>query len=271
MRKKCINCGEMGHIYRNCKCPLSSYGVIIYRRRDDTDEHEYLMIQRRHTFGYVEIMRGNYDESDETYLGKLFAEMTRTERKNIFHVGFEELWNDLWLQTAEECSRYSKDFKKSKQKFEACQEILKRVDENVPFLWEIPEWGFPKGKKNMNENLVACAVRECFEETNIPMESYRIIQELSPLEETFRGTDDKIYRHLYLIAELINNNVTLEIKEANILQKREVGCMRWFSLTEALNNIRPYNREKRELIEYVDQNLPPVVLFPGGTGAAEVI
>jgi 8-oxo-dGTP pyrophosphatase MutT (NUDIX family) len=40
--------------------------------------------------------------------------------------------------------------------------------------WDTPEWGFPKGKKNRNENDRECAIREFREETNI--ESHEIIE-----------------------------------------------------------------------------------------------
>ena len=254
MKKKCINCNEVGHIYKNCKSPLSSYGIIICRCLEE-QEFQYLMIQRRHTFGYVEIIRTNFQPHDEHYVAKLMSEMTRTERENIVAKSFDDLWDDLWLQTQEESARYSKDFRKCKAKFESCVPMFERLHRTIPCLWETPEWGFPKGKRNVDEDFVSCAVREVFEETNIDRHHYEVVEELSPLEETFRGTDNRIYRHLYLVARLTKEDIVLEIQQDNLLQRREVGDIRWLSLTDALVNIRPYNLEKISLLKFVDQSL----------------
>ena len=253
MKKKCINCNEVGHIYKNCKSPLSSYGIIISRFHGE--EFQYLMIQRRHTFGYVEIIRTNFQSHDEHYVAKLMSEMTRTERENILSKSFCDLWDDLWLQTLEERMRYSKDFRKCKTKFESCIPMFETLHRTIPCLWEAPEWGFPKGKRNVDEEFVACAMREVFEETNIDRNQYEIIEELSPLEETFRGTDNRIYRHLYLVARLTQEDIVLEIQQDNLLQRREVGDIRWLSLSEAVLNIRPYNLEKISLLRFVDEKM----------------
>ncbi len=35
----CNNCGYIGHLYRDCKFPVLSYGVIIFR--DDKQQDEF--------------------------------------------------------------------------------------------------------------------------------------------------------------------------------------------------------------------------------------
>ena len=42
MNVYCNNCGNEGHLYRNCKLPVLSYGMLCF-----TDEHKILMIQRK--------------------------------------------------------------------------------------------------------------------------------------------------------------------------------------------------------------------------------
>ena len=40
----CGNCGKLGHMYKDCKLPVTSCGNIVYR--NDTEEPKVLMIQR---------------------------------------------------------------------------------------------------------------------------------------------------------------------------------------------------------------------------------
>ena len=51
----CNNCGSDGHLYRNCKLPVLSYGILCF-----TDEHNILMIQRKDSLSYIEFIRGKY-------------------------------------------------------------------------------------------------------------------------------------------------------------------------------------------------------------------
>ena len=41
--KYCNNCGIKGHLYKDCRHPIMSYGHIIFRR----DDNKILMIQRK--------------------------------------------------------------------------------------------------------------------------------------------------------------------------------------------------------------------------------
>jgi len=256
IKKRCINCNQLGHIYRYCKNPLNSYGILLYRYDLYCHKYEYLMIQRRHTFAYVEIIRGNYHEDNKDYLQRLFGEMTKQERNHIFQKTFLELWEDLWLFEDKSNPRFIRDFNKASETFKTMLPCFQEIHDKVPVLWEIPEWGFPKGKRELYESIVQCAKRECFEETNIHETQYRITTDISPVEETFIGTDHKAYRHVYYVAELINStDHQLFFKDENKLQLREVGNMRWFSLSDALLFIRPYNVEKKEIIRHIDRIL----------------
>jgi len=54
----CNNCGKNGHIFQNCKHPITSIGLICFRMYDNNIQ--YLMIKRKHSLGFVEFMRGKY-------------------------------------------------------------------------------------------------------------------------------------------------------------------------------------------------------------------
>ena len=55
----CNNCGKKGHMYKDCKYPVTSCGNIIYS--DDSKEPRVLMIQRKDSLCYIDFVRGKYD------------------------------------------------------------------------------------------------------------------------------------------------------------------------------------------------------------------
>ena len=62
----CNNCGKNGHVYHQCKLPITSIGIVAFRIKDKIPE--YLMIRRKDTLGYVDFMRGKYSLSNKEYL-----------------------------------------------------------------------------------------------------------------------------------------------------------------------------------------------------------
>ena len=59
----CSNCGKENHLQRECREPLTSYGLICYNYFNDEVNPEYkvVMIRRKDTIGYVEFLRGKYN------------------------------------------------------------------------------------------------------------------------------------------------------------------------------------------------------------------
>jgi 8-oxo-dGTP pyrophosphatase MutT (NUDIX family) len=64
-------------------------------------------------------------------------------------------------------------------------------------MYDTPEWGFPKGRRNYRENNITCAKRELYEETNFREDEYNILNGIYPLVEVMTGTNDKKYKHIY--------------------------------------------------------------------------
>ena len=56
----CSNCANIGHLFHNCKYPITSVGIIVYRINNINNKIEYLMIRRKDTIGYIEFIRGKY-------------------------------------------------------------------------------------------------------------------------------------------------------------------------------------------------------------------
>ena len=63
----CNNCNSKGHIFYQCKQPINSIGIIVFRNNEITSEREYLMIRRKDSIGYVEFMRGKYNIYSKIY------------------------------------------------------------------------------------------------------------------------------------------------------------------------------------------------------------
>ena len=56
-RVQCNNCGVTGHYFKECEASVMSYGIILlYQGR-------LLIVRRKHTFSFLEFIRGNYEGS----------------------------------------------------------------------------------------------------------------------------------------------------------------------------------------------------------------
>ena len=85
----CNNCGKQGHLFHQCKLPITSYGVILFRVKDGVTQ--YLMIRRKDSFGYIDFIRGKYIQHNVEQLQSIFNEMSVLERQNIQTNSFENL------------------------------------------------------------------------------------------------------------------------------------------------------------------------------------
>lgn len=218
---------------------------------DDNDIMKFLLICRKDTFGYVEFIRGRYGVDDETYLTQLFREMSLDERHRLQTQSFETLWNRMWIN--QKSQQYRHEFERSKKSFaiissDSFPKNLAYYDAKIPCLWSEPEWGIPKGRRNLKESDMNCAKREFLEETGIDDSQYTLLENLKPIEETFVGTNDIRYKHIYYLARC-NQYIDLKLDKTNLDQMAEVSKIGWFSINEAKRLIRPYNIEKIAMIE----------------------
>ena len=83
----CSNCGKENHLQRECREPLTSYGLICYndfvsktKKNNYISNYKIVMIRRKDTIGYVEFLRGKFNIEKEDYIIKLFDMMTKCER-----------------------------------------------------------------------------------------------------------------------------------------------------------------------------------------------
>jgi 8-oxo-dGTP pyrophosphatase MutT (NUDIX family) len=242
----CKNCNKPYHTLKECKYPITSYGIILFRRHNET--LQYLMIRRKNTFGYIDFIKGQYSENNTEYLQKLFDEMSVQEKEIIKENNFEVLWKQMWEDNVR-----SNLFNNSKQKFINLKSsrILHQLIENSTTNWTETEWEFPKGRRNYMEKDLDCALREFEEETGLNASHINLIENLLPFEETFVGTNEKIYKNKYFLAS-VDENLNL-FDELNNFQISEVSKIEWKTINECNLSIRPYNFEKINLINSINE------------------
>jgi ADP-ribose pyrophosphatase YjhB (NUDIX family) len=90
----CNNCGKQGHTFKQCKNPITSFGVIIFRINQN--QRQYLMIRRKDTLGYIDFMRGKYSVTNHKYILNMLKQMTVSEKHKLSSFTFDDLWNELW-------------------------------------------------------------------------------------------------------------------------------------------------------------------------------
>ena len=274
----CSNCGTSGHVFRQCVEPVSSYGVLVFRWVSRTGEWpqtiefckdtrnptgvsnlipQVLMIQRKDSLGFMDIMRGKYKVNEPEYISKQLRGMTIAERNKLLNDDFEKIWDDLWGSDKEISQRYSHNHVISKQKlYELRSGVLSTNGTHYtladllrqePSLYETPEWGFPKGRRDLFESDIQCAYRELHEETGISEENLFKVVNIAPLIEQFYGSNNIHYRHSYYIAQYVGKTA-IGFDALNPEMAREIGNLSWKNLDEALVLLRPDNVEKRGIL-----------------------
>jgi 8-oxo-dGTP pyrophosphatase MutT (NUDIX family) len=263
----CANCGGFGHVYKNCNHPVTSYGIICYRIQYNPmtgiTYPEYLMVQRKDSMSYVEFIRGKYQLENREYLMRLCRNMTNDEHIKIRTKTFEELWRGLWHNA--DNRMFVKEFEEAKQKFQALKTgfYLKNRTGNKTFFFDLQyllssvtaqyeetEWGFPKGRRNINEHDIQCALREFSEETGYNAKHMSLHCDIKPIEEVFSGTNKVRYKHVYYLAVFIDQNNVKQ--QFNKHMAHEISKVQWFSYKDAQSRIRNYNVERKELFHRVN-------------------
>jgi 8-oxo-dGTP pyrophosphatase MutT (NUDIX family) len=269
----CTNCGGQGHTFRQCIAPVTSYGVIMVRPQEGFDiasalsknpglvtgmenqQLEFLLIQRRDSLGFIELMRGRYKVNDIDYIRLHMNGITVVEREKYCEGPFEVLWNGMW--GLDHSHLYKNEYETAKAKWE---QIYRGVVDSSGRVWTsqdiaatcgvahlTPEWGFPKGRRDSQESDYVCAMREMFEETGVRESDVIPIQNLEPLVESFFGSNHVHYCHKYFLV-WVPHTIHIQFDKENDHMRKEIGDLRWVSVEDGLNLIRPQNVEKREVL-----------------------
>lgn len=265
---QCNNCGNRTHNYNQCKLPIISIGGIAFRRNIlKNNAIEYLMICRKHTLGYMDFMRGKYSLFNKEHILNLFNEMSIDEKMNIGSKDFSLLWNQLWNKSegSDRNTAVNENIQYNTEEFLSFDKItsLKHgINNNNEFytlkslleesnrmnIWSEPEWGFPKGRRNSNENDIDCGIREFLEETGYNLNDVNLIENIIPFEEIFMGSNYKSYKHKYYLFYMEYENSM----KTTVYDNSEVSKVEWKSFDKAIECMRPYNLEKKKLITNID-------------------
>lgn len=280
----CSNCGYKGHVYRECPEPKISLGVIAFDYdasiKDESSQHKFLLICRKNSLGFVDFIRGKYNLLDVGYVLHLIDQFTIQEKKLVINKTFLELWNILWY--SKDNTNEIKCVKSNKQKKEyliaenkfntlrngyyiidkkihTIQEMQDTLTQNTNHIsleiiikksktnWTTPEWGFPKGRRNLKESNLECSKREFMEETGLRQKHFNVFFNLNTLEESFIGTNNIPYKNIYYIGR-ITQPVSLSINVNLVCQASEISQLGFYNLDTCLEKIRPYNKEKIKIL-----------------------
>jgi 8-oxo-dGTP pyrophosphatase MutT (NUDIX family) len=214
-----------------------------------------ILVQRRHTIGFIEFIRGKYDISNHEYIIKLFNMMTFDEKRLIREYdNFDVIRTIIGLKREH---NYKLEYDEAKKKF---NDLRNHTDSNMIFKlldksytrWTTPEWGIPKGRRNHKEYDIECAVREFVEETGIKYKHINVYRNVKPLEEIYKGINGVVYKHIYYLASIKENDdarMNIEIIEKGGQINYEVCNVKLFNLRECHKIIRPYYISKLNVIK----------------------
>lgn len=269
----CTNCGGNGHTFKSCIAPVTSYGVIMVRASKhfsieesltsfsgnvtglEKEQLEFLLIQRRDSLGFIELIRGRYKVHDIDYIRLHLGGITRDEQKRYRDGPFDALWNSMW--GLNHSHLYKNEFETAMSKWEQIRSGITDANGKV---WtiddliasanppkETPEWGFPKGRRDAQESDYVCAMREMCEETGVNESDVICINNIEPLIESFFGSNHVHYCHKYFVV-WVPPALDIKFNLENDHMRREIGDIQWFSVDQALAHIRPENLEKKEVL-----------------------
>jgi 8-oxo-dGTP pyrophosphatase MutT (NUDIX family) len=227
-----------------------------------------LVVRRRNTYAFLDFMYSRYvkfrfnpNMPKKTFndnLIDLFNKMTVHEKFVIMSLDFDKIWYQAWLcappSQSEIASVELKDtnnildnvqnilnnsndilnYIKFKNKFKttfldhdggaSLKKLIKNSNINAQPIWEIP-----KGRlKTKIESQVNCAVREFYEETNIPKSLYKVL----PNTAEYEYIDNNVkYKFVYFLA-VTKFNIEPKIIINSNAQFSEIDEVKWVDLVE---------------------------------------
>lgn len=292
----CLNCGELGHFHRNCQNAVTSYGVIAINfgeecrgsavpdttytcekhaeaprlpftlqsskkmRVDWRGDPMFLLVQRKNSMGFVDLLRGKYcvpswtREQQDACMRTHIQELTCEERELIGRMTFDQIWAYLWINHSSHAFR--REYEAAKKLFYE-REVAHHVA-SEECRYHMTELEVPKGRRQVTEAPISCAVREFLEESGYQESDIKML-DIRPVVEEFEGTNSIKYRHVYYFCHLRSGASLPTLDPANEMQAGEIRNLGWFNLRDCEALFRPYNTVKLDLLRSVVTDVVPLI------------
>lgn len=228
------------------------------------DNIKFLLVQRKYSLGYIVFMKGKWKIDDKEELITLFSQMTKEEidglKSCVSIIDFKQLWDAFWIYNNDKGIvnyqlKREREYNNIKHKIDI---LMNQTSWNLEYYCRIvhvdgniPEWGFPKGKRQNRETNIKCAVREFVEETGVKTETFSLLNRVKEMKEDMIGTNMQKYRHLYYIS-YVDNSITLKHDPSHVSAHRsEIGNIAWFNYMDAISIINPKHEEKKQILTQI--------------------
>jgi 8-oxo-dGTP pyrophosphatase MutT (NUDIX family) len=168
------------------------------------------IVKKRHTYSIMDILGGEY--TDES-LPKIVNTMSAREQTLLGD--FDAMWLDVWGSTAIASDMYNR----GKARYADMRPDLIKITGSMETIYEIP-----KGRPNLREAPIICAMREHTEETGISAANYELIEPLSHLRYYFSDMG-KLYKYIYFIAYA-------QTCHTSTISNGEIDHVRWATIAD---------------------------------------
>jgi 8-oxo-dGTP pyrophosphatase MutT (NUDIX family) len=292
----CINCGKKGHIYKKCRFPIMSYGIICIQfpininkcmeycsgKRDDKfykiqeklklitpkfiDKYlRYLFIQRRNSLSMIEFIRGKYKINDIEYLNDTFYLMPNNEKEELMTNSFDDLWKSIWNNNNNHS--FMSEYEDSKKKYETLKKGTEIDVYNLKIKISLDNL-IKNNKSNYHDQEWGLPKgRRNLNETDIEAAFREFEEETNIKKINVDQMNIHPFNELFMGSNKtrykhkyymgqIKKKIKLEISTDN----NEVRNIQWFTANQSFNKIRDYNFEKRMMIKNVHYILKNMIL-----------
>ena len=210
-------------------CPKNKLNSFQYMKNDI----QFLIISKKISYSFMTILTGLYDNNNIYSVKTIINNLTISEIDMLKNNDFKELVHKYFANNMTD-ERINNIF----NKFLTIRDLLNEYDSN----YNTPEWEIPKGKLSKNELMLNGAIREFLEETTIKRNDIYVYDNIEPIVEIFKGTDNKYYMYVYYISLLKENY------EPNLSLSNEASIIKFMNLNECITYLRPENKKRKKII-----------------------
>ncbi len=215
---------------------------------DDNDSVMFLLVERKDTVGFLNLVQGAYSDSSpykERKVRRYIYELTCNEREMLCKAPFADLWRIAGSN--------KRDMKRAEKRL--AQLKIAELLENNPCQFSEADYLMPKGRLRKCETVQQCAIREFAEETGYSRNHVTLLPDMPSYEEQFVGTDGKNYRNVFFVAQIKEDAQVMVRLGTDPQQSKEVRNVGWFTYPQCKRLIRSYHNEKLKMLLDVLQRI----------------